>query len=342
MAKGNMLQGMARGKVGDVVFSRLNGEQISRVRNRHPKNPRSNAQLYQRAIMATVMQAYSAGKVIFDHAFQGKAVGAENQRRFMTLNAKLLRSQIAADIDGNVAAASQVGRVVAPGTIMPVPAELTISEGSYDQSLFSVVEAAGLKAYQIAAKETNETLKDYAARVGLVPGDIYTLVAFSVCKDTTVWETPEISDGYGTVRECQFTYMRMTVKDSVLTSESTSFGYLDIFDIESSPNAQAWQTTAFNDKLTIGTIKPISFGTNSTKGCIGLIRSRKDRDVRSNSQLLYIGNNSSVAADNFNYGIASSYILNAWTSGTQALGDSDLLLEGGDFAGKEASQSSGD
>ena len=43
------------------VFSRLNGQQVSRVRNRNPKNPRTNAQLYQRAIMATVMQAYSAG-----------------------------------------------------------------------------------------------------------------------------------------------------------------------------------------------------------------------------------------------------------------------------------------
>lgn len=342
MAKGNMLQGMARGKVGDVVFSRLNGEQISRVRNRYPKNPRTNAQLYQRAIMATIMQAYSAGKVIFDHAFQGKAVGAENQRRFMSLNAKLLRSQIANDINDNVEVASQVGRVVAPGTIMPVPAELTISEGSYDQALFELVEANGLKAYQLTEKQTNEKLKDYAARVGLIPGDIYTLVAFSVCKDTSVWETPETSDGYGTVRECQFTYMRMTVKDSVLTSESTSITYLDIFDIESSSNAKAWQTTAFNDKLTINTIKPISFGENSVRGCIGLIRSRKDRDVRSNSQLIYIGNNSSIAADNFNYGIASSYILNAWTSGTQALGDSDLLLEGGNFAGKEASASEGD
>ena len=74
MAKGNLFQGMGRGKVGDVVFSRLNGEQISRVRNRHPKNPRSNSQLFQRAIMATVMQAYSAGKAIFDHSFEGYAV----------------------------------------------------------------------------------------------------------------------------------------------------------------------------------------------------------------------------------------------------------------------------
>ena len=91
MAKGNLFQGMGRGKVGDVVFSRLNGQQIARVRNRNPKNPRTNAQLYQRAIMATVMQAYSAGIAIFDHSFQGKEVGAQNQRRFMALNAKLLR-----------------------------------------------------------------------------------------------------------------------------------------------------------------------------------------------------------------------------------------------------------
>lgn len=71
MAKGNMFLGMARGKVGDVVFYRADGQQLSRVRNRNPRNPRTNAQLFQRAIMATVVQAYAAGKELFDHSFQG-------------------------------------------------------------------------------------------------------------------------------------------------------------------------------------------------------------------------------------------------------------------------------
>ena len=124
MAKGNILLGMGRGKLGDIVLTRIDGQQIARPRNRQPKNPRTNKQLYQRAVMATVMQAYSAGIKIFDHSFEGKAVGAACQRYFMKLNAKKLRAQIAADIDGDVAEASQIGHVIAPGVSVPVPAAL--------------------------------------------------------------------------------------------------------------------------------------------------------------------------------------------------------------------------
>ena len=64
MSKGNLFLGFGRGKVGDVVFYRSNGEQITRSLNRNPKNPRSESQLLQRIIMGTVMQAYSKMKSI--------------------------------------------------------------------------------------------------------------------------------------------------------------------------------------------------------------------------------------------------------------------------------------
>lgn len=345
MAKGNMLQGMARGKVGDVVFSRLHGEQISRVRNRHPKNPRSNAQLYQRAIMATVMQAYSAGKVIFDHAFEGYAVGAANQRRFMQLNAKLLRSQVAADINNNVAVASQVGRVVAPGLAMPVPALLTASRGSYQQSAFNFVaaDANNDAKWSLLSKTGGETLGKYASRLGLIAGDVYTLCGFIVAKDTNLYETPGVTDKYGIVRNCEFGYIRMTVKDSVTDSEATTFGFGDIFDIESSSNIAPFNYTEVNQALTIASLTPVAVGNiENINGVITMIRSRKDEDLRSNSDFV-VGRIKNVATtDGLKYGIASDYLLTAWNAGTEALGDSDLILEGGEFNGRPAVDGSGD
>lgn len=71
MSKGNPFLGMARGKVGDVVMYRLNGEQVMRTRNRHPRNPNTNAQIIQRAVMADVQRVYSLGYQLFNHAFQG-------------------------------------------------------------------------------------------------------------------------------------------------------------------------------------------------------------------------------------------------------------------------------
>lgn len=344
MAKGNMLQGMARGKVGDVVFSRLNGEQISRVRNRHPKNPRSNAQLYQRAIMATVMQAYSAGKIIFDHAFEGRAIGAGNQRRFMALNAKLLRSQIAADINNNVAVASQVGRVVAPGSQTPVPAQLIISEGTYDQAAFNYTpdSSTGTANWKLPAKTSGEKLSEYAARVGLIPGDIYTLVGFITKDGTATYNTPGVTSPYGIVRNCEFAWVRCTVKEDVLTSDATAFDFGAAFDVESSPNVQAFSLSSIDQILNINQLLPIGVtGNTGIHGVIGLIRSRKDNDLRSTSQLVISGHGSVTETDDMKYGITSEYVLDAWTAGTSQLGDSDLILEGGDFNGR-AGEETGD
>lgn len=95
MAKGNIILGQMRGSIGDIVFWRGNGEQLSRSRNRRPANPRTDSQLTTRIILKTCSTAYS--KLMFDYAnqtFQGAKIGAENQRKFMSANTKILRDFI--------------------------------------------------------------------------------------------------------------------------------------------------------------------------------------------------------------------------------------------------------
>lgn len=95
MAKGNIILGQMRGSIGDIVFWRGNGEQLSRSRNRRPANPRTDSQLATRIILKTCSTAYS--KLMFDYAnqtFQGAKIGAENQRKFMSANTKILRDYI--------------------------------------------------------------------------------------------------------------------------------------------------------------------------------------------------------------------------------------------------------
>lgn len=98
MAKDNLFLGMARGKVGDVVFSRLNGVQVSRARNRSPRNPQSVAQMIQRIIINTCSKAYSIMQPIVNHSFEGLTEGEENQRRFMKVNVAAFRDRLAAVI----------------------------------------------------------------------------------------------------------------------------------------------------------------------------------------------------------------------------------------------------
>lgn len=324
MAKGNLFQGMARGKVGDVVFSRANGEQISRVRNRHPKNPRTNAQLFQRAIMATIVQAYAAGKAIFDHSFEGYSVGAQNQRIFIKENAKLLREAIATDINTKIATNKQKGRVVAPGVSQPVPFGYVISKGNYPQNLLVSQENG---TYNFPGARENEKIKDYANRFGLIAGDIYTVVLFAT-QDNEAYTNPLYDDVLSMQKYCNFAYVRFTVKDGLNTNEDVLTKIGQVFEIEQPGTVLLYPEDIGN--LVIGADLSISSLLVSDEhytstGAIGVIRSRKDEDLRSDSvmQVVY----GSTAEDMF--GIASDYLLDVWKAGTSSIGDSDLILEGG-------------
>lgn len=98
MAKDNLFLGFARGKVGDLVFSRLNGVQVTRARNRNPRNPKSVPQVLQRVIMNSAGKAYSLLQPIANHAFEGYAEGTPCQSRFMALNVAMLRDLAASVI----------------------------------------------------------------------------------------------------------------------------------------------------------------------------------------------------------------------------------------------------
>lgn len=93
--KGNILLGQARGKLGDVVFSRSNGQQVARSRAQQVKNPRTEKQMIQRIVLNTIAQAYSAMQPICDHSFEGVAKGQASMSFFMRKNMDALRAKIA-------------------------------------------------------------------------------------------------------------------------------------------------------------------------------------------------------------------------------------------------------
>lgn len=337
MAKGNMFQGMATGAVGDVVFSRLNGEQVSRVRNRHPNNPRTNKQMYQRAVMATVMQAYSAGKEIFDHAFQGKSVGAENQRAFLSKNAKLLRGLLAADLEAGKTALQANTAVVAPGAITPVPNAYMISEGGYPQNFFAWNE--NIQQFTTPEVVEGETVAAYAERNGLVAGDIYTFVVIVTSDSTpsfTVRGVATATDGaykpesqYPAV----FVFLRLQVKDvSNITTTAAGSTIATFFELTLSKGmTSSILSNDVESNVELGDfLSSTAFpAADAGLASIGCIRSRLDQDLRSTS-FMHICSIEGQRATVGMYGITAPYALAAWQQGTEALGDSDLILEGGD------------
>ena len=319
--------GMGRGKVGEIVFSRQDGEQVFRARNRHPHNPQTNKQLVQRAIMATVMSAYSAGREIFDHSFQGYSVGAGCQRRFLSLNANALRTQMAIDFD-NATPEEALAKVTAPKIQTPIPNQYIVAEGSMVNSLFTKSTVNNRPAYALPQPNENETIGQYVARVGLNAGDIYTFVFITTSKAESdiLFKTYGIASvDYDIIYRGAFGWVRLIGKNlagsaTVMTGDET---IADLFDVETGGNASfdaAAVTIA--DNIVIDTLKDDDASVMNNGFALGLIKSRRDADLRSNSTL------DVVNPDEF--GIYWNDLLTAWKAGTTQIGESDLILEGGD------------
>ena len=90
MAKGNLFLGMARGKVGSVVFSRLEGKQVSRAYNSEVNNPKTRPQAVQRAIFATVSKTAAFISAVIESSFDGFKNGAKSRNEFVRVNTALL------------------------------------------------------------------------------------------------------------------------------------------------------------------------------------------------------------------------------------------------------------
>lgn len=87
MSKGNPFLGQARGKLGDIVLTRVGGEQVARSRNRHPRNPQTPAQMFQRGTLATVSEMYIRGtRNFFKYAFMNKTAAQSEFNKFCQIN----------------------------------------------------------------------------------------------------------------------------------------------------------------------------------------------------------------------------------------------------------------
>lgn len=341
MATGNLFLGYGTGSVGDVTMYRRDGKLVSRARNRNPKNPQTEKQQYQRAIMATVLLAYKQGSEIFDHAFEGVQTGSSCQARFMSLNLRKLRTALAEDlVNPDLPLNPNLGkaRVVAPGSITTTPWEFIISQGTYSQNLFTKsADTHDDPIFTMPAPSAGQSVADYANARALIAGDIYTFVLLTPNLDDIVYIAPgdEVS-GYATVYNTRFSFCRLVVRAGLETVTDTLVSLGQLFEVTKSA-----EVTADVSSLPLSTSFGVStFSTmpdNINMGAIGVIRSREDQDVRSSSQL-WLG---SSAGDSSDYidgtGLTANWILDAWQGASEQVGKSKLILEGGQVSGVSTS-----
>lgn len=144
-----MLLGHARGKVGSLVFSRANGQQIVRARAEVVKNPQTDAQVIQRIFLNTIAQAYSRMSAIVDHSFEGVKKGQDSMSYFMKKNLEAIRAKVAnaGDLNTQQVYVTPIGEgylatndyivakgslpVVNPAQVQDSGIELLVSTGTY-------------------------------------------------------------------------------------------------------------------------------------------------------------------------------------------------------------------
>ena len=182
MAKDNLFLGTARGSVGDIVFSRLDGQQVARVRNRAPRNPQSPAQMVQRIIMSTVGKAYSLMQEITNHSFEGFEQSQGSQRKFMEVNVSVLRdvcaSVLAYPVE-EVIKSSQLTNFSFKNDYSPVLNRYMISAGSLPSiDLLHETEGVAPIIPFDPGEKTQQTItyEDIITLLGLQRGDQLTFV----------------------------------------------------------------------------------------------------------------------------------------------------------------------
>lgn len=171
MATGNLLLGLGRRSLGDVVMYRRNGKQVSRVRVRNIKNPRTEAQMISRIIANTVAQAYSRFKEITNHSFETVTRGAKSQSRFNKVNTRMLRQAlVSAGEDWNL-----LEGFVPVGYRGLVQNTYIMSEGSYKAIPASAQTLSEQKDKFLLALSAN-TYQKICDTYGLQRGDQLTFV----------------------------------------------------------------------------------------------------------------------------------------------------------------------
>lgn len=320
MAKGNLLLGMGRGKLGDVVLYRQNGQQMSRPRVRVVKNPRTSGQQIQRMIQATIAYAYAGLKTIVDHSFEGVQYGGKSMNYFMKRNMDELRSKVLAISNGGDADA----KFAIPNVRVLYPNEYIVSNGSLPPC--PTPAGAGVHP-QLGSgllfgdhSGDDSTLKGFMSYFGANAGDQLTFLCFNV-KQTTpqIVATLEDENAYAVALAIR----RIKFKSSYTESElNTSIvGSNDLFDSEVTSPDVSVQTSGNSGNLSF-LVMCLPTGFLPIGGCVILSRKQNESWLRSPQTAKIFDNFPGMA------GFSLSVAYNAWMSGTTPVGVSEYILNG--------------
>ena len=194
MAKVKGLFGtMLRGSVGNVTFRKHDKKNVASQKVSNAKKSSTPAQIYQRAIGNTTMQAYSCLKSICDHSFEGTQYGALSMSHFLHINNLLLRNlgnKARFLRKGLGAKVAPVPFIVAEGTLPPIDVvEDSSASGNASKWYLADLQSDTLENWK------KITPRDFMGRLRLDVGDQLSLVACLDKIGSTSYPDAETWDG---------------------------------------------------------------------------------------------------------------------------------------------------
>jgi hypothetical protein len=324
MAKGNLLLGMGRGKLGDIVLYRQNGQQMSRPRTRVVKNPRTSGQQIQRMIQATIAYGYAGLKTIVDHSFEGVQYGQRSMSYFMKRNMDELRAKVIAGSNG----ANIDARFAIPNVRVIYPNAYVVSNGSLTPfpDVVSFQDETGILDFGLETVEA-PTVEQFMNALGCSAGDQLTFLVLNVNKQNVV-----ASLNGETAYATALAVRRWKFKDTI-SAESLAKPYNaatdEYVDREVTSSDLDWilapAAEGASPKFVVE-IPTLSETVSYVGACC--IRSRRQGQswLRSPQTMTL---NTAVIKDAENpmgFSLATAY--NAWMSGTTPVGVSEYILNG--------------
>ena len=134
MAKSKSFFGLRSGSTKSLTFQVYRGEQITKDRVYRVSNPRTEAQMTQRALIPIVAAARSALKGLIDHSFEGVAYGEASLKEFSKQNLRAGALSVTSYSPNGVSNPGFANLIVSNGSINAPSGKITFAE---DNNVFT-------------------------------------------------------------------------------------------------------------------------------------------------------------------------------------------------------------
>ena len=217
MAKSKSFFGLRTGSTKSLTFQVYRGEQITKDRVYRVSNPRSEAQMTQRALIPIVAAARSALKGLVDHSFEGVAYGETSLREFSKMNLRAGALSVTSYSPNGVSNPGFADLIVSNGSLN-VPSGKFIAKVD-DNTFTSDQDVPALQFPQVAKGDSADVILKYLETYART-NNVAIIAPGTQLSFLTIYQSGTVKVGETDVPTSGFVLNRIYIPDGDSDSES--------------------------------------------------------------------------------------------------------------------------